>query len=150
MGDRTRTPSLEARFFAKLAAGPGDCWTWTAYRTAMGYGRFNAGRGQVLAHRWSYEFFQAQIPEGLELDHLCRNRACVNPEHLDPVPHAVNVRRGQAAAALNARKTHCYAGHPFTPANTRIEGGGRRRCETCRKARVARHSKRAANTHQEP
>lgn len=117
-----------ARFWSKVAED-GDCWVWTAYRTPAGYGRF-MDKGQcLLAHRVAYEFMVGPIPEGLQLDHLCRNRACANPEHLDPVSPAVNTRRGEPAS-----RTHCPQGHPYDDENTR-PARGRRLCRTCERAR---------------
>jgi hypothetical protein len=84
------------------------------------------------AHRVSYELHKGPIPEGLVIDHLCRVRHCVNPDHLRAVTHAVNILAGVGRGALHARKTHCVNGHEFTAENTRLcEGGRRRRCRTC-------------------
>ncbi len=104
------------------------CWNWTAYKNTKGYGRFavEASR-QVLAHRLAWEWENGPVPDGLELDHLCRNRACVNPDHLEPVTHTENVRRSAAA------RTHCRNGHPFDEGNTALSQG-HRRCRTCRNA----------------
>jgi hypothetical protein len=86
----------------------------------------------VLAHRWAYEFLRAEIPEGLHIDHLCRNRACVNPWHLEPVTNRVNGLRGESVAAQHARKTHCIRGHEFTTENTYpIKNGKGRGCREC-------------------
>lgn len=80
------------RFSAKVIPD-GDCWRWAASLNAFGYGRFGVDGKNVLAHRWAYEYYVAEIPPGLTLDHLCRNRWCVNPYHLEPVPQSVNARR---------------------------------------------------------
>jgi len=90
--------SLEERFFSRVRAShPMGCWTWTGATNERGYGRFGFGpRGSIThvsAHRWVYEFMIAPIPEGLEIDHLCRNPSCVNPYHLEPVPAQENLRR---------------------------------------------------------
>jgi hypothetical protein len=88
-----RTPP-EERFWPKVCKTE-TCWLWTAFKNRDGYGRFNAGGNQpVLVHRFAYELLVGPIAEGLELDHLCRVRACVRPEHLEPVPHRENLRRG--------------------------------------------------------
>lgn len=111
------------------------CWLWTAARNQNGYGRFWDGVRLVQAHRWSYEYHVGAIPEGLQLDHLCRVRHCVNPEHLEPVTHAENGRRG-LAGAWQAAKTHCKNGHEFTDANTLWRGPDKRHrgCRTCLQA----------------
>jgi HNH endonuclease len=116
----------------------GECWTWTGYVNQSGYGRFylSTEKRATMAHRFAYEQIVGPIPEGLTLDHLCRNRGCVNPAHLEPVTNRENVLRGVGLPAVNAAKTACFRGHPFTPENTRIMGGKRtagwRQCRACR------------------
>lgn len=88
----------------------GPCWVWTGNHTRKpphGHGRFYVGKQGILAHRWSYEYFVGAIPAKLEVDHLCRNRSCVRPDHLDPVTHRENCLRGEAPAARFAKRTHC-------------------------------------------
>lgn len=99
----TPTPeplSIEARFFARVSDGPDGCWNWHS-TTPGGYGTmFGPSRDQVFSpHRWAYEFMVAEIPEGLEIDHLCSNRRCVNPYHLEPVTHRVNLQRAAKSRA---------------------------------------------------
>lgn len=127
-GKRTR-PTVEERFWAKVEKTD-SCWLWIASRGFGGYGRFYPGRPAAsrAAHRVSYEWAKGPIPDGLELDHLCRVRECVNPDHLEAVTHAENVRRARAATA----KDYCYRGHEFTPENTLIDRDGWRRCRECR------------------
>lgn len=134
---------IEERFLTKIAKG--DCWEWLAYCDAYGYGRFTPRKGKtVLAHRFSYEMHIGAIPEGLTIDHLCRNRACVNPDHLEPVTIRENVMRGDTIMARHAAKTHCKHGHEFTPENTYIRPGtGHRDCKTCQADRArARKARR--------
>ena len=115
------------------------CWLWTGSRTATGYGTFTLRTGVARsAHRYAYEVMVGSIPEGLELDHLCRVRHCVNPDHLEPVTHAENMRRAVSPRGLdnwNGAKTHCPNGHPYNGANL-YEYRGRRYCKACRREQV--------------
>ena len=113
------------------------CWLWKG-ALLEGYGVFNWRGAKEKAHRAVYELLEGPIPEGLELDHLCRVTACVRPSHLEPVTHAENIRRGQSPAAECARRTHCKHGHEFTEANTLPRSDGGRRCRTCDDARKTR------------
>lgn len=123
---------IEDRFWEKVNKGE-SCWLWTATVNAGGYGTFfPQGRGGVRAHRWSYEHLVGPIPEGLDLDHLCRVRHCVNPAHLEPVTRAENVRRG--LHGVRNGKTHCNHGHKFTPETSHFSPSGRRHCRICRAA----------------
>lgn len=134
----------EERFFARVEPSPNGCLLWTGEVSRKGYGRFilDESRTRVLAHRWAYERERGPIPEGLQLDHLCRNPPCVNPDHVEPVSVRENVLRGVGLTANHARKTHCIHGHEFTPENTYSapnHGRPSRACRTCRRARkVAR------------
>ena len=135
--------SRDERFNAKWSPEPDTgCWVWVA-AIRGGYGGFRVGEKLVSAHRYAYERWVGLIPEGLELDHLCRNPLCVNPFHLEPVTHCENVRRGEGATTVNAAKTHCVHGHEFTPENTRVYRGSRR-CRTCHAAAAARYRARKA------
>lgn len=108
------------------------CWTWLGSTTGDGYGRFRFEGKRWLTHRLSWTWLIGELPGGLTLDHLCRNRACVNPWHLEPVPHAINVLRGESPTAINARKTHCPKGHPYEGANVIWQGSkNSRQCRTC-------------------
>lgn len=136
---RRLTPVID-RLMAKLVENENGCWIWTGSLSPEGYGSISLGRrdeGREMTHRFTYAFFRAEIPEGLHLDHLCRNRACCNPWHLDPVTCRVNVLRGDARfnGAHNRDKTHCVHGHEYTPENTARGRDGYRRCRTCDNAR---------------
>ena len=114
------------RFIEKVSFTEDGCWVWSAKVTPNGYGQFAVGSRRddtvrtVYTHRWSHEFFIGAIPVGYEVDHLCRNRRCANPDHLEAVPHIENVRRGNVAVR-ELSKTECPQGHPYDEANTRSE-----------------------------
>lgn len=105
---------------------PDGCWLWTGNLQANGYSSFYVNGRTVRAHRWAYEHFVGPISEGLQIDHLCRVRRCVNPTHLEPVTARENTRR--------AMRSRCVNGHPFTDENTYMHGG-KRYCRTCRRNR---------------
>ena len=109
------------------------CWIWTGTRNSYGYGQISKKKGGALAHRWSYEHFIGPIPDGLQIDHLCRTRSCVNPQHLEPVTAKVNILRGTGLAAANALKTHCAQGHQLIADNVSMLPS-QRECKLCRKA----------------
>lgn len=129
------------RFEAKFVPEPNTgCWLWVG-ALSSGYGKLAAGKGSSgarmqYAHRLSYEHFVGEIPGDMRIDHRCRNRSCVNPDHMEPVTNKVNILRGTSPTADNAAKTHCDSGHEFTADNTyvRPDGGGRQ-CRECRRAR---------------
>jgi hypothetical protein len=116
---------LPDRFWPKVAKGSG-CWQWTGALNNHGYGVVRGAEGRaVLAHRVSYELSAGSIPDGLTLDHLCRNRGCVNPDHLEAVTHAENMARGTLAT-----RTHCLNGHSYADAKRRPTEWGRE-CPEC-------------------
>lgn len=139
-------PQSEARRLATIWSkvdrrGPSECWEWKSFKTPAGYGRVqwmeNGKKRCKLAHRFFYEL-SSEVPIGLELDHLCRNRACVNPHHLEPVTHQENVRRGRSGEPQKA-KTHCPRGHAYTEANTYLKQRGKYTERHCRKC-LSMHS----------
>lgn len=124
------------RFWDKVQF-TGTCWLWTACTNAKGYGQFKVEGRMVGAHRWAYEQVYGAIPEGLQIDHLCRTVNCVYPLHLEVVTSRVNTLRGNGRAGINARKTHCPNGHEYSGENLRVDAYGKRYCRTCSK--VNRH-----------
>jgi hypothetical protein len=118
------------------------CWNWQLCLKENGYGRVNVGGKLWHSHRLAYEAFIGEIPDGLDLDHLCRNRACCNPEHLEPVTARENHHRSPVS---NASKTHCPANHPYTPENVYwARGGTARRCRICTREATKRSKIRRA------
>jgi len=135
---------MTERFFDKVRVHPDGCWEWTGATNGNGYGVLVTPRPHkrnVYAHRFSYEIHVGPIPHGLDLDHLCRNRRCVNPAHLEPVTRAANLSRG---GHNNRDRQRCRHGHAFTPENTHVESGGGRRCRQCRRDRYRERVERRA------
>lgn len=146
---KAREQGDEERFFSRIAESEGGCWQWIAGLSDTGYGSFTARESSASnAHRWAFEFFFGEIPKGLVLDHLCRNRACVNPWHLDVVTHRVNIARGEAADGTRRRAaalTHCPHGHEKSEANTYRSYNPKYNrwecvCRPCRNARLRRNA----------
>ena len=136
------------RFFDKVVVDPETgCWNWTAYRDRNGYGRFRLDGKTHFAHRIAYELLRGEIPEGLQIDHLCRHRGCVNPDHMEPVSSKENTLRGETLAAANVAKTHCPHGHPYSGDNLYVRPDGNRRCRACdaERARRCRAKKKGAD-----
>lgn len=124
----------ERRFWPKVMKTP-SCWFWIGARTSTGYGNFaivatRKTQRCAVAHRVAYEWLVGTIPMGLDLDHLCRVRHCVNPKHLEPVSRRTNLLRGIGPSAINAKKTSCPRGHEYTEANT-YSRLNRRQCRAC-------------------
>lgn len=140
-----RFRSTSERFHAKTVVDEATrCVIWTAYKDPNdGYGRFNVGGVSVLAHRWAFEHFKHEIGEGLVIDHLCRVRACVNPDHLRQCTPRENVLepRSQAIALKNALTTHCPQGHAYDEVNTKIRRDGWRECRQCQRVRNQNRNK---------
>jgi hypothetical protein len=131
------------RFWSHVSLGDG-CWEWTGSLTE-GYGQVQSEKRKWLAHRLAYVWMIGPIPSGLELDHLCRNRRCVNPHHLEPVTRRENILRGEGPSAQAARLTHCKRGHDLA-LNAERAGEGHRRCRVCARAtaRAYYHRQRRA------
>jgi hypothetical protein len=143
---------LPERFWTKVTLTEQGCWTWTASLFRKGYACFAVPLGdgawkRVRAHRHAYLILVGPVSDGLHLDHLCRNRACVNPAHLEPVSPQVNVLRGETPAAANAAKTHCVHGHPFDEANTYRNPSGSRSCRACQRQYKRQHADRQSEMH---
>lgn len=160
LGER---PNLVERFWAKVNKdGPipplrpdlGPCWVWTGCRHPLGYGQFSLPRDggpfkHVAAHRFAYELLIGPVPDGLELDHLCRHPPCVNPAHNEPVTHEENMRRSphqrkpggwSPPGDFQRAKTHCPQSHPYDTENTGVRANGHRYCRACARDRMRRRS----------
>lgn len=131
------TTAQTEQFWARVDK-TGECWLWIGVTTEKGYGRFSlvndAGRRQHRAHRVAFTEARGPIPDGLVIDHLCRVRNCVNPDHMELVTPAENTLRGVSPSAIAAARTSCAKGHPYLPETTsmRSDGGGRI-CLVCRR-----------------
>ncbi|AKY03535.1 HNH endonuclease [Streptomyces phage Hydra] len=135
---------LPARFWNKVSVSESGCWEWAAYRDRHGYGAFYWEGKDRRAHRVSFSVLSRPIPDGMEIDHLCRNRSCVNPAHLEPVTQTENIDRGENHIGVNRTKTHCAQGHPLVEGNLVLNKLklGHRYCLTCQRARNAENKRR--------
>lgn len=123
------------RFCLCVETRPDGCWFWLGAPNAAGYGTLKVDGQTVAAHRFAYEWLIGPIPDGLQLDHLCRVRRCVNPTHLEPVTSRDNSLRGDTLAARQSAQTHCIHGHALSGDNLRFNGG-KRVCRTCNAQRA--------------
>jgi hypothetical protein len=125
--------SPQERFSERYIIDPKTgCWNWTGSINGKGYGYLSVDNRTMQAYKLAYEWKYGKIPRGLELDHLCRNSACVNPDHLEVVTRRINQLRGNTIGARNAQKTHCPYGHPYSNENTYIKPDGSRACKKCK------------------
>ena len=137
---------LDDRFWSKVDKTD-SCWNWTACKSLHGYGGFQLNDKWRIAHRVSYEDKNGKIPEGIVIDHLCKNKSCVNPVHLEAVTQKENIMRGTWFASLNAKKTHCPKGHEFTPENTisyKRKTWIQRQCRICHNTNCVNYRARKA------
>lgn len=130
----THAPAKD-RLLRRAVYATSGCLEWTGCLTPDGYGQIKVAGRLTLTHRVSYEHFMGPVPDGLQLDHLCRNRACCNPLHLEAVTVRENVLRGVSPVAHRAAQTHCIHGHAFDEENTYLWRGTKRQCKTCKRAR---------------
>jgi len=134
------------RLMAKVSVDDNGCWLWVGATAPNGYGHFGVERRTVSTHRWSYEYHMGPMPDGLQIDHLCRVRSCCNPAHLEPVTPRENTMRGETITAAHAAQTHCKRGHEFTEENTIPVPKGRscRECGRTRSREYIRAKRKAA------
>ena len=149
------TETIKDRFLSNVdKAGPAGCWQWLAGHSTHGYGRFFNGYRTMQAHRFAYELFVGAIPANFQIDHLCRNVSCVNPEHLEPVTMRENLARAPingvyVAACIQLSKTHCPHGHPYNAENT-SNYNGTRKCRTCAREYTRGYTERKTGRRPKP
>ena len=140
-----RSVPVEKRVWSKIEKQQSGCWIWTAMRLPNGYGYIRLNGGTGYAHRVMYELLKGPIPKGMTIDHLCNNRACVNPDHMEIKTQRENVLRSLSAPpAINARKTHCLRGHELSEENL-YRYRGRRLCRSCIRLRESRRRRAKAS-----
>lgn len=133
------------RLIGHHVAVEGDCWVWTSSCRKDGYGQITFQQRHYAAHRLTYELMVGPIPQDKQLDHLCRIRRCVNPDHLQPVTQRENILRGASPAARHAQVKACPKGHPYTAENTYRKPSGKRECRECgrQRDRARYHARKA-------
>jgi hypothetical protein len=122
---------LSKAFWQRVKPLSSGCWQWNGFVRADGYGDIGFTESRIRAHRLGWLLLRGEIPEGMELDHLCRNHRCVNPAHLEPVTHKENLFRGEGISAKYVKRTECSYGHPLSGDNLVILPNGARRCQEC-------------------
>lgn len=138
------------RWFSRHIVEQGDCWIWTGHRDRNGYGSSRINRKNAPVHRVTYEYFIVEVPDGLELDHLCRNRSCVNPWHLEPVTRAINMQRAVGCGQYDRsrrpdpNRTHCSKRHRLVGDNVYISSRGNKSCRSCQRDNARAIQKRKA------
>ncbi len=140
-----KNEELKNRLKSRIKIKKNGCWIYTRSKNKKGYGRLSAWGKLSLAHRISYIVFKGEIPNGKYLDHLCRNRSCINPNHLEPVTNRENILRGIGIAAINYRKKKCTFGHKFDKKNTLVRPDGRRQCINCKKRQMEEYNQKIRN-----
>ncbi len=147
MGRLQKVTAIE--YFWKRAVTSPDCWQWAGTISDKGYGILSLASElhprRCRAARFAYSYFIGPIPEGMVIDHLCRNRGCVNPFHLEAISNKENIMRGICPSSINAKKTQCYRGHPYSPQTLKVFRDGFRRCFECIKLEPS-YLKRNKNT----
>jgi hypothetical protein len=134
------------RFWQRVIKLENGCWEWTGKINNYGYGICQFNKKEKPAHCVAYAWKYGPIPNGLVADHTCRNRRCVNPDHVEPVTNIVNVLRGESPFAQKKRQTHCIHGHPLTGPNLRIRPDGHRACRACARDASTRYRRQRKET----
>lgn len=137
---------VSGRLWERVSPEPNSgCWLWLGGHSPRGYGMFYVNGKNRAVHRVSFELYVGPIPDGLELDHKCRNPACLNPAHLEPVTHIENMRRGQPGIITGAKqraKTHCPSGHKYEGRNLYVRNNGERECAECSRIRSKEYQRK--------